>query len=219
MKNLYIILVPVIVGISLGILITNNVVSDSVNNESLLTITRLMDNGSPILGNPNASITLVEFGDYQCTFCYKFHQNTLNDIQIIYIDTGKVNYVYRDFPLNGPSSILAAEASYCAGEQDKYWQYHNLIFKNWAGENTGWITMNLLMEFATQLNLDMPKFDSCMNMHKFYQRIIDNESFAKQIGVNATPSFLIFDDEELVRIIGAQKLERFQYVIDELLSK
>ena len=121
MKNLYIILVPVIVGISLGILITNNVVSDSVNNESLLTITRLMDNGSPILGNPNASITLVEFGDYQCTFCYKFHQNTLNDIQIIYIDTGKVNYVYRDFPLNGPSSILAAEASYCAGEQDKYW--------------------------------------------------------------------------------------------------
>ena len=192
---------------------------EPLESQSHLTSNMLTKNGSPIIGKSSADITIVEFGDFQCTFCYKFHQNTLNDIQIIYIDTGKVNYVYRDFPLNGPSSILAAEASYCAGEQDKYWQYHNLIFKNWAGENTGWITMNLLMEFATQLNLDMPKFDSCMNMHKFYQRIIDNESFAKQIGVNATPSFLIFDDEELVRIIGAQKLERFQYVIDDLLSK
>jgi len=219
LKGLYIILVPVIVGISLGIYITSNITLDNVNNESLLTNIKLMENGSPVFGATNAQISIVEFGDYQCTFCYKFHQNTFNNIQIEYIDSGKVNYVYRDFPLNGHDSVLAAEASYCAGDQGKYWSYHNLLFNNWAGENTGWININSLIKFATKANLDISEFNKCLDTHKYYQKVMDNESYANKIGINATPSFLIFDDKELIRIIGAEQLNKFQSVINQLSSK
>ena len=196
--------------------VTNDLVLDSTDDQSLLTSAQLMKNGSPKIGLSTAPVSIVEFGDYQCTFCYKFHQSTLSDIKIEYIDTGKVNYVYRDFPLNGPNSILAAEASYCADEQNKYWQYHNIIFKNWAGENTGWVNMNSLVEFAVQANLAIPEFRNCLNEHKYYEKVIDNENYARQIGINATPTFLIFDDKQLIRIIGAQQLDKFQNALNQL---
>ncbi|MDP6857543.1 MAG: thioredoxin domain-containing protein [Candidatus Nitrosopelagicus sp.] len=178
-----------------------------------------MNNGSPKIGDNDAKISIVEFGDYQCTYCYKFHQNTLSDIQIQYIDSGTLNYVYRDFPLNGPDSILAAEASYCAADQEKYWQYHNLLFDNWAGEKTGWINTDSLVRFAINIELNIIEFKNCLSSHKYYQKVIDNENYAKKIGINATPSFLIFNDDELIRIIGAQQLEKFQNVIEQLTLK
>ena len=210
---------PVVVGISLGLYMISNPMLNSMSGESELTITQLMENGSPIFGNQNAEISIVEFGDYQCTFCYKFHQNTLNIIKFDYIDSGKINYVYRDFPLNGYDSILAAEATYCANDQENYWQYHNLLFENWAGENTGWITMNSLTQFAIDLKLDTNEFKNCLTSHKYYQKVIDNENYAKKIGINATPSFLIFNDEEVIRIIGAQQLDKFQNAIEQLITK
>ena len=219
MKGIYFILIPVIVGISLGLYIVTDPMLNSVNQESKLTITQLMEDGSPIIGNPNAEISIVEFGDYQCTFCYKFHQNTLNIIKFDYIDSGKINYVYRDFPLNGYDSILAAEATYCANDQENYWQYHNLLFENWAGENTGWITMNSLTQFAVDLKLDISEFKNCLTSHKYYQKVIDNENYAKKININATPSFLIFNNEEVIRIIGAQQLDKFRTAIEQLTSK
>ena len=190
-----------------------------MSEESELTITQLMENGSPMIGSQNAEISIVEFGDYQCTFCYKFHQNTLNIIQSDYIDLGKINYVYRDFPLNCSDSILAADAKYCANDQGNYWQYHNLLFENWAGENTGWITMNSLTQFAVDLKLDISEFKNCLTSHKYYQKVIDNENYAKKININATPSFLIFNNEEVIRIIGAQQLDKFQTAIEQLMSK
>ena len=175
MNNVYFISVPIIVGIILGIYVTSNLVSDSINDQSLLTNTQLMKNGSPEMGLDNAPISIVEFGDYQCTFCYKFHQNTLNQIKMEYIDTGKANYIFRDFPLNGPDSVLVAEASYCAHDQGKYWQYHNIVFKNWAGENTGWVNMDSIVEFATQVDLDISEFNTCITEHKYHQKVIDND--------------------------------------------
>ena len=216
MKGIYFISIPIIVGIILGIYITTNLTSDSMSDQSLITNSQLIKNGSPQIGLDNAPITIVEFGDYQCTFCYKYHQDTLNDIKIEYIDAGKANYVYRDFPLNGPSSILASEASYCADDQGKYWEYHNTIFKNWAGENTGWINMNSLLGFAAQLDLDIIEFSNCMDRHMHYQKVINNESYAKQIGISATPTFLIFDDIQLIRIVGAQPLEKFQNALNQI---
>ena len=219
MRGIHFILVPVVVGISLGLYMISNPMLNSMSGESELTITQLMENGSPIFGNQNAEISIVEFGDYQCTFCYKFHQNTLNIIKFDYIDSGKINYVYRDFPLNGYDSILAAEATYCANDQENYWQYHNLLFENWAGENTGWITMNSLTQFAIDLKLDTNEFKNCLTSHKYYQKVIDNENYAKKININATPSFLIFNNEEVIRIIGAQQLDKFQTAIEQLTSK
>ena len=219
MKGIYFILIPVIVGISLGLYIVTNPMLDSQSERPELTITQLMENGSPIIVSQDAEISIVEFGDYQCTFCYKFHQNTLNIIQSDYIDSGKINFVYRDFPLNGSDSILAAEATYCANEQGNYWEYHNMLFENWAGENTGWITINLLTQFAMDLDLNITEFKNCLTNHKYYQKVIDNENYAKKISINATPSFLIFNNGEIIRIIGAQQLDKFQNAIEQLTPK
>ena len=215
MKNVYFLAIPVIIGLIIGfIFISNEDNSDQKSN--LLSKEELLENTPPIIGDVDAKITILEFGDYQCTFCYKFHQQTLEKIKESYIDTGKVNYTYKDFPLNGLDSILAAEASFCANEQGKYWEYHDTIFNNWAGERTGWITSNSLLDFAEQNKLNVNEFTECVNNHKYTQKVIDNQKFAENIGINATPSFLIFNDEKLVRVIGAQPIEKFVDAIQQI---
>jgi len=207
--------IPVVIGLLIGFLIINN--DDNSDQESThFTKEKLLENSPPIIGDKNAKITILEFGDYQCTFCYKFHQQTLDDIKKSYIDTGKVNYTYKDFPLNGLDSVLASEASLCADEQGKYWDYHNTLFNNWGGEKTGWITGNSLLDFAEQNNLNMQDFTECVNSHKYNQRVIENQNFAKSVGINATPSFFIFDNEKLIRIIGAQPIEKFDDAIEQM---
>jgi len=215
LKNVYFLAIPVIIGLIIGfIFISNEDNSDQKSN--LLSKEKLLENTPPIIGDVDAKITILEFGDYQCTFCYKFHQQTLEKIKESYIDTGKVNYTYKDYPLNGLDSILAAEASFCAEDQGKYWEYHDTIFNNWAGEKTGWITSISLIDFAKHDKLDMIKFTECINSHKHTQKVMENQSFAESVGINATPSFLIFNDEKLVRIIGAQPIERFVDAIQQL---
>lgn len=212
MKNYYLLSIPVIIGIFVGVYLS---IIDNDQNEILLTTEKLKMNGSPILGNPSASITILEWGDYQCTFCYKFHESTLDIIHKEYIETGVVNLVFKDFPLNGPDSILAAEASYCANDQGKYWQYHDEIYTNWAGERTGWISKNSLNTFAEFVELDIEKFNSCLDEHKYRQKVLDLEQFGREIGVDATPSFFVFNDKKIIKITGNQPLEVFVKVLNE----
>ena len=133
-----------------------------------------------------------------------------------YVKTGDVNFVYRDFPLNGPQSILASEASYCAQKQNKFWEYHNTLYNNWGGENTGWITENVLLGFARDLEMNLDDFSQCLGNSEFRQKVLDNERFGREIGINATPSFLIFNDDEVYRIIGAQPFEKFEQAFQKL---
>ena len=212
--KIYFLVIPIIIGIVIGIGLTLNPES-TPNDSSILNKENLMQ-GSTILGNPDAKITIVEFGDYQCTFCYKFHDETMKKIDQAYIKTENVNFVYRDFPLNGPQSILASEASYCAQKQNKFWEYHDTLYNNWGGENTGWITKNVLIGFANDIKLDLDSFSQCLENSEFKQKVLDNEQFAREIGIDATPSFLIFNDSELYRIIGAQPFEKFEQALQEL---
>ncbi|MFB5612783.1 MAG: DsbA family protein [Nitrosarchaeum sp.] len=188
----------------------------SENDSKLLTQSKLIQNGSPIIGDPSAQITILEWGDYQCTFCYKFHQSTLNIIKRDFIETGKVKLVFKDFPLNGPDSVLAAEASYCAQDQEKYWQYHNELYKNWGGERTGWITRDSLEQFATTINLNLNKFNECLDEHKYLEKVNQLHEFGSKIGIDATPSFLIFNNEKIIKIRGNQPLEVFLKTFNEL---
>ena len=121
--KIYFLAIPIIIGIVIGAGLVLNLEQTS-SNSSILNKENLI-HGSTILGNPDAKITIVEFGDYQCTFCYKFHDETMKKINQEYIKTENVNFVYKDFPLNGAQSILASEASYCAQKQNKFWQYHD----------------------------------------------------------------------------------------------
>ena len=111
MTRLYLLAIPIIIGIIVGGILI--VFPETEKNSKIYTMSKLIENGSPIKGESSAKITILEWGDYQCTFCYKFHQNTLNIIEDDFIKTGKVKLVFKDFPLNGPDSQLAAEAAYC----------------------------------------------------------------------------------------------------------
>jgi len=212
--RIYFLAIPAIIGILFGVLM---IINHDESRTNLMSLTKEnLIYGSTILGDPNAKISIVEFGDYQCTFCYKFHKDTMKQIVNKYVKNGTVNFVYKDFPLNGASSIMASEASYCAQNQGKFWKYHDAIYENWEGENTGWVTRDTLLSFARDTGLNSDEFTSCMNDLTFRQKVLDNEEFAKSIGIDATPSFMIFNDDEVYRIIGAQSFERFEQVLQEL---
>ena len=188
----------------------------SEDKQEKITTQMIMQSGSPLMGNPDAKITIVEWGDYQCTFCYKFSQSSQNTIIEEYVNSGKVNFVFRDFPLNGPDSVLAAEASYCADDQEKYWKYHDEIYKNWAGEKTGWVNRESLEQFAKTTNLDVNQFNKCLDDKKYQQKVLDNEKFGMSMGIRATPSFLIFNNEKVTKIEGNQPLSVFRQVLDTI---
>jgi len=209
-KKYYLIAIPVIIGIIVALYLQYQ----SGDMQEKITTQTLIQNGSPLMGNSNAKITILEWGDYQCTYCYKFHQSSKDTIIKEYVNTGKVNFVFRDFPLNGPNSVFAAQGSYCANDQGKYWEYHDETYNNWEGENTGWVTRDSLLQFAKTINLDVNQFNKCMDDNKYKQRVLDNEKFGKNIGIDATPSFLVITDNKVVKIVGNQPLSVFRQVLD-----
>ena len=199
--------IPIIIGLISGMFLIYSI--DKDNDTLKITSKTLTENGSPILGNPNAPITILEWGDYQCTYCYKFHQNSLNAIYEDYIKTGKVKLVFKDFPLNGEDSILGAQATHCANDQNKFWEFHNELYNNWKGERTGWITKESLSEFAKNIELDVEQFDNCIESQTYLDKVSNIHEFGKEIGIDATPSFLVFNDEKMIKIRGNQPLEVF----------
>ena len=213
MKKYYFLAIPAITAIIAAYYL---LAPNETPQEEKITMQSLIQNGSPIMGNPNALITIVEWGDYQCTFCYKFHQSSKDILIEEYVNTGRINFVFRDFPLNGPDSVLAAQASYCADDQGKYWEYHDEIYKNWAGERTGWITRQSLDQFANAIGLDLVQFNKCLDDKKYQQRVLENEKFGVKIGIKATPSFLIFNSEKVTKVEGNQPFSVFRQVIDTI---
>jgi len=174
--------------------------------------------GSPILGNPNASITIVEFGDYQCPNCYKWFQETKPQIYENYIATGKMNLIFVDLAFLGKDSLKAAEASYCAEDQAKYWEYHDLLYNSQEGVDTGWANSERLKAFAFNLDLDMDLFNICLDSGKFSKRIQNNNNEARKQGANSTPTFFIVDSEgEQLKITGNQPYSVFKNVIDSMI--
>ncbi|RMW40185.1 MAG: disulfide bond formation protein DsbA [Nitrosopumilus sp.] len=214
MAKYYLLAIPIVIGIIAGGFLV--FYPEPEKTTTNLTPSKLIENGSPVLGNSNAPITILEWGDYQCTFCYKFHQNTLNVLEEDFIKTGKVKVIFKDFPLNGPDSVLAAEASFCAHDQEKYWEYHDELYKNWGGERTGWITRESLDKFASTVSLDLEEFNTCLDEHQYQNRVNGLYDFGREIGIDATPSFLVFNDEKIIKIRGNQPLEVFLKTIDEL---
>lgn len=210
----YYLLIPILIGLVTGVV--SGIIPMDSNDSKIFTVSKLIENGSPIMGNPNAPITILEWGDYQCTFCYKFHQNTLDIIKEDFVKTGEVKIIFKDFPLNGLDSKLAAEATYCAQDQDKYWEYHDELYKNWGGERTGWITRESLEKFAMTIDLNLKEFNDCLDNHTYKDRVNTHYQFGKELGIDATPSFLVFNGEKIIKIRGNQPLDVFLKTFDEL---
>jgi protein-disulfide isomerase len=133
-----------------------------------------------------------------------------------YIQTGKANLVFVDFPLNGPDSVLAAEASHCAKDQGKFWEYHDELYNNWKGERTGWVTRDSLNQFAQTVGLNLEQFNSCLDSEKYSEHVLDTYDFGQKIGINSTPSFLVISGEEIVKITGNQPIDVFRKTLDSM---
>lgn len=174
--------------------------------------------GSPILGNPSATVTIVEFGDYQCHQCFNWYHNTKPMLYENFIQTGKVNLVFVDLAFLGRDSPKAAQAAYCAEEQGKFWEYHDLLYQSQQGIDDGWANSERLKAFAFSLGLDHDMFNNCLDSGKFEKRVQYNLNEAKKQGANATPTFVIVgSDGNQQKIVGAQPYDVFKNVIESMI--
>ena len=199
-------------------LIETQLVEEEIKQPQITTET-FFANTSPILGNPNAPITLVEFGDYQCHFCNVYFQDTQHKIVENFVNTDKVKIIFKDFTIIGPDSVSASHFAHCAGEQEKFWEYHNILFNNWAGENNGWASNNNLLQFANEIGLDMNELKKCNNENRYKSLIESSNSDARSLGLTGTPAFFIITDSGAQKIHGAQSYDVFEEVFETLLEK
>jgi len=178
----------------------------------------------PVKGDPDATVTMVEFSDFQCPFCQRFHQTTLPLIQENYIDTGKVKFVYRDFPIvsihpNG--AVVTALAAECADEQGMFWQYHDKLFQNqkkWERLATEDI-VNELKAYAEGFDLNTNQFNDCLDSRKYLNEVNNDLQEGTSYGVTGTPAFFIGNEERgYIKVTGAQPYPAFQQVLDQLLA-
>lgn len=168
------------------------------------------------MGDPNAPVKIIEYSDFQCPYCAQFVSKTEQQIIDAYVATGKVYFEYHSFgEFIGSESGRAAEAAYCAGDQDKFWEMHDIIFANQNGENVGAFTDKRLTAFASKIGLDTAKFSDCFTSGKYAAQVKQDGVDATQAGVKATPSFVV--NGKLVE--GAQPFSAFQTEVDALLKK
>ncbi|MFH1534188.1 MAG: DsbA family protein [Nitrospirota bacterium] len=172
------------------------------------------------LGDEDAPVTLVEFSDFQCPYCRSFYNDTYSEIKKNFVDTGKVKFVYRDYPLSFHDgafpAALAAECARDQGGNDTYFSMHDMIFdgQNALGTGTVEIPEEDLVVYAQNLNLDMDEFGECFESEKFKDEIYKDQSVGQSIGINGTPGFVL----EGQIISGAQPYSVFEEALNLALS-
>lgn len=166
-------------------------------------------------GDISAPVTIIEYSDFQCPFCKKWHDEVGAPIMEEYVKMGKARFIYKDFAFLGQESTNAAIASKCALEQgeNQFWDYHDYLFDNQKGENRGQFSVANLKRFAANLKLDTNKFNECLGSNKYKADVQKETEEGRAAGVDGTPAFLI--NGRL--IVGAQPLSEFQKIIDEAL--
>lgn len=192
------------------------------------------------MGDPNAAIKIEQFADFQCPFCERFHKETEPLLKQYYIDTGKVQYVYRSMGNFVSDNIAraaaaqgtptpaktesqdAAAAAYCAGDQNKFWEMHAYLFANALGEDAGSFTDKRLAAIAEKAGLDMDQFNSCYSSGKFKDRVQQDAQDGEAAGVTGTPAFVITytvnGETKTERIDGAEQFSTFQLKLEAALN-
>ncbi len=175
-----------------------------------------------ILGNANAPVTLIEYGDYQCPFCGEFFSQTQPQIVANYVNTGKVRMVFRNLAFLGPESTAAAQAAECAEDQNKLWPYHDALYagkvaevQKGGSEDDGFFNRTLFLKLASHVGLNVPQFTSCIDSNKFASQVAQEKADAAAAGVDSTPTVFI----NSTQVVGAQPYSAFKAVIDASLQK
>lgn len=181
------------------------VVASEPNQQEQIQRVNVSLDDDPAFGPVDAAITIVEFSDYQCPFCQRWHQETFHALLDAY--PGQIRFVYRDYPLYSihPEAEPAAIAANCAYEQDKFWEFHELLF---GGKlDLGRVAY---ISYAQELGMNATAFETCLNSGKYIAEVTADYQYGTQLGVNSTPTFFLNG----IALVGAQPLSVFQSVID-----
>ena len=205
---------------ALTYLIENGIISVTVSADAGPLIISGVDlsQASPRLGSAEASVTIIEFGDYQCPRCKSWFDNTKPQLDSNYIDAGVVNLYFVDVKYLGGDSHTAAVATYCAEDQGMYWEYHDVLYNNQRGVNSGWASADNLARFAGNIGLDTAEFEACLQSNEQRERLDFNAVQGRAQGVSGTPHFIIAGPGGSVHIPGAQPYGTFDAKIQELLN-
>jgi protein-disulfide isomerase len=167
------------------------------------------EDDDPVLGPAEAPITIIEFSDYECPYCQKWHLEVWPALQAEYGD--QIRLVYRDFPLTSihSNATPAAAAANCAREQDKYWEYNEMLFdmKLNLGKST-------YLSYAEELGLDMGAFTECVESGRYIDEVEADYEYAVNLGIRSTPTFFVNG----IPVVGAQPFEAFKQLIDQELA-
>ncbi len=168
----------------------------------------------PALGNPAAAVVIREYADFQCPSCRAFFRGIEPRIREIYVDTGRARIEWHDFAWIGPESRDAANAARCAQAQDRFWDFHDLLYERQAGENLGAFSKARLKAFGRELGLDTAAFDACVDSGTYAGTVTADFGDVRGLGMTGTPTFMIGSR----RIVGAQPFEVFAAAIDAELA-
>jgi protein-disulfide isomerase len=179
--------------------------------------TAISADDDPAMGSEDAPVVVIEFSDFQCPFCKRFHETTLPKLIEQYVNTGKVRFVYRDFPLTQihPNAGLAALAAECADEQNSFWPMHDLLFERqgeWAGSSNA---QAVFEGYARELGLDVEQFSECLSSQRYAEEVLKDLRDGVSYGVKGTPAFFINGD----KLEGAWPFGKFKDVIDAALAR
>lgn len=180
----------------------------STGNEDLMAA--VVAQTRHFLGSPDAPVTMIELSDFKCPYCRRFSTDTARQIIETYVTTGQVRVGYLHMAFLSPDSKLAAEASECAADQNAFWEFHDLIFDR--GDVS--LTSDVLSSYAVELSLDTTAFTECLDSGKYKSTVEADLEFARSIGAQSTPSFVINGQP----MIGAQPFSAFQQVIESELT-
>lgn len=165
-----------------------------------------------VLGSPNAPVAMVEFSDFQCSFCRKFWAETLPRLKETYIKNGQLRLVYQHFAVLGEHSVAAAQAAECAREQGKFWPYHDKLFES---QGALAFTETKLRRYAEEMGHDVGAFTRCLDSRKYRRKVEDETTLGFRLGARGTPTFFI--NGRL--LAGAQPFEAFRAAIEEALAR
>jgi len=161
-----------------------------------------------VYGDENAPVTIMEFGDYQCPACGQFAGAVKPQVDLAYIETGQAKLVFHDFPLPGhPNAFPAARAARCAGDQDQYFAYHDLLFRNQQRWSLKSNPTGEFMSLAGELGLDESAFRRCLQSDRFADVVTANRMLGERLGVGGTPTLFVHDGQG-----PAKRLGGFQFI-------
>lgn len=212
MKTYIVIILLMVAGfVTYGLFFTQFNTSEVAVSKNFGTITTSL--GSPLLGSSQAPITIIQFGNYDCIECQKWFKETRPDIIRDYISQGKINMIFIDTELT-KNIPLASFASYCANDQQKYWDFHGALFRNGVENKT---YANSLKQYATELGLDIELFEECLDTKKYEKKVKYSTYEAKKNGINRLPTFIIINSTgNYEKILGSQPFTIFEERINSL---